>query len=644
MKKHLIFIIFIFVIIFIEIIYINVVNGEFYTEEYLTKTNTYVYGESAKRGRILDANGNVLVDNEEIYVINYVNVDDSNFLDTVYTLADILTQIEPASEDDCKYFLYLTSDVSDLLTDEEKTLYSERKLSDEEVYDLIISRIDISSLSELDKVAASIYLLMSSGYSYDKKTIISDISYEEFAKVSELNLAGVLCEVSYIRTYPYGNTLKSILGSIGPIYEEDKEEYLSLGYELTDTVGVSYLEYEYESILKGEKAIYKVSDDGSLVLIKEEVVGADLYLSIDIEVQLELESIMESEMITAKSYPNTDYFTDAYAAISDPLTGEIIAISGKRLIDNSKSYSFSDITNEVLTSSFTIGSVVKAASMSVGYNNDLIDESEYITDSCVKLYYVPEKCSWKSLGSINDITALKYSSNYYQYLLAIKLTGNTYSYNMQINATEEHFDIYRDTFAEFGLGALTGIDLPGETTGVIGATVADDLLLNLAIGQYDTYTLLGILQYINTIANDKERVELSLANEAYNSYGELVFENTNEILNTLSVSDYYYERIIEGLSAVTTSGTGYGYINSIYNPVGKTGTSESFLDSDNDGTVDVATYSKTFVGYAPMDEPKYSIAIITPHISYSESEDDDYIYNLSRYISLNITNFLFENT
>lgn len=646
MKKFYVFTIFIFMIILLQVVYINIVNSDFYVEAYIDKTTNYVYSSSALRGRILDVNGNVLVDNEEKYVINYVKssgVSMSDEIDIAYSLASILDSTPLASDDEIKSYLMLTTDCTYLLTDDEEKLISERKLSDEEVSELILSRLVVNDFLEIDKKAITIYLLMNEGYTYDKKSIASGVTYEQFARISEENFSGVLAETEFVRVYPYGDVLSSIFGSVGPIYEEDKGYYLSLGYALTDEVGISYLEKEYEDILSGEKAVYKVETDGSLTLIKEMVPGDDLYLSIDINVQLELESTLEEEMILAKSYANTNYFTDSYAAVSDPATGQIIAISAKRLIDNEKSYSFIDITNEVLTSSFTVGSIVKAASMSVGYINDLIDVTEYITDSCVKLYLVPEKCSWKSLGEINDITALIQSSNYYQYILAIRLTGNEYSYNMKLDATSEDFDAYRTVFSDFGLGSITGIDLPGETSGVTGSIVADDLLLNLAIGQYDTYTFLQILQYINTIANDFKRVELSLASSAYNVLGELTYLKENNVLSSVSIEEEYYERIIEGLEGVISSGTAWGYIASKYNPAGKTGTSETFIDTNLDGVLDTKTYSRTFIGYGSYEEKTYSIAIVTPHIGYDTGEEDPYVYNMSKKISLSITNFLFEN-
>ena len=195
---------------------------------------------------------------------------------------------------------------------------------------------------------------------------------------------------------------------------------------------------------------------------------------------------------------------------------------------------FHDVTTNILTSSFTVGSVIKGASHTVGYQNNLIDIGKKINDSCVKLYLVPEKCSYKKLGLIDDITALKTSSNYYQFMTAIKLTGNRYKKNMKLNATEEHFNIYRNTFASFGLGSKTGIDLENESTGIKGKIIADDLLLNLSIGQYDTYTPLQIMNYINTIATSGTRYSLHYLKEIKNN-DKTIYEYEPTILNIVIV-------------------------------------------------------------------------------------------------------------
>ena len=231
------------------------------------------------------------------------------------------------------------------------------------------------------------------------------------------------------------------------------------------------------------------------------------------------------------------------------------------------------------------------------------------------------------------------SSNYYQYLIAIGITGNTYKPNMKLNATEEHFNIYRNMLANFGLGVKTGIDLPGETIGIIGSTIADDLLLNLAIGQYDTYTPIEILQYINSLATGN-RTKLSLMKEIKNE-NNIILKQNPEVLNKIDLEDVYLNRIRDGLKLVLSEGTGRIYVDKNINAAGKTGTSESFYDSDNDGKVDVATITSTFAGYFPFDNPKYSVVVITPNISHNNGTSDTMYYGASK-ITKDITNYLNE--
>ena len=78
----------------------------------------------------------------------------------------------------------------------------------------------------------------------------------------------------------------------------------------------------------------------------------------------------------------------------------------------------------------------------------------------------------------------------------------------------------------------------------------------------------------------------------------------------------FFDRIKEGFKQVLEpSGTGYNYINPIYRAAGKTGTSQSFIDTDFDGKIDTETISTAFVGYAPYDNPKFTITVITPDVS-----------------------------
>ena len=646
MKKreyfYFILIIFIFSILGIRLLFIQN-NKDMYQDELLSKTEVYINGGSAPRGRILDTNGNVLVDNIGVNTIYYNKVKGISSTDEIAIakeLASILTTKKASITELKEYWLVQNNNGKDLITNEEYQLLEERKITSAEIADLKLERITddmLEAYTELDYKAAFIYSLMNDGYVYNKKLILKDVSETEYAQVIEKNIPGITGELSWERIYLYGDTLKNIFGSVGPIPEEKKDEYLSSDYELTDTVGLSYLEQEYEEYLKGTKAKYLVNSDNTLTLVSEEKRGNDLVLSIDINLQLKVEEIIKDKIILGDTYPNTDYYKDSYALVSDPNTGSILAISGIRRNDDD---TWSDISLNTINKSFTIGSAVKGATISVGYKYGLIEMDKYITDSCVKLYLVPEKCSFKSLGRINDLKALAYSSNYYQYLIAIALTGNTYKPNIKLNATEEHFNIYRNTLASFGLGVTTGIDLPGEQTGIIGKTIADDLLLNLAIGQYDTYTPVEVLQYINSLATGK-RTALSLMQEIRNGE-EVILTNTPNVLNTIDLDEVYLNRIREGLKLVLSEGTGRIYVDKSINAAGKTGTSESFYDSNSDGTVDVATITSTFAGYFPTDNPKYSVVVITPNISHNNGTNDTMYYGASK-ITKDITNYLAGN-
>lgn len=618
-------------------------DKEFFTLALNNKTVVYVSGGSAPRGRILDTNGKVLVDNlgvKTIYYNKIKGISTSEEIEIAKKLASILSVDEGSILEQKEFWLVNNNNGSNLITEEEYKLLDERKLSSSDLYDLKIERITEDMLNEEDELfreCAKVYSLMNDGYVYSKKEILKRVSDEEYAKVIESNIPGVTGELSWERIYLYGDTLRNILGSIGSIPSEEVDEYLSNGYELTDIVGISYLEKEYEEYLKGKKAKYLVNSDNTLTLVEEEQRGNDLVLSIDIDIQMKAEEIIKDKILLGKKYPNTDYYKDSYALVSNPLTGEIIAMAGIRLNSDD---TWSDISLNTINKSFTIGSAVKGATIAVGYQNNLIEMDKYITDSCVKLYLTPQKCSFKSLGRINDLTALAYSSNYYQFMIAIALTGNTYTPNMKLNATEEHFKIYRDMLASFGLGAITNIDLPGETTGIIGSTVADDLLLNLAIGQYDTYTPIEVLQYINSMASGT-RMSLSLMKEIRND-DEVIVKNEIEVLNDVAVDEEYLNRIREGLTLVLKEGTGKIYVRDDLLAAGKTGTSESFYDSDNDGKVDVQTITSTFAGYFPNEDPKYSVVVITPNISHNNGTNDTMYYGASK-ITKELTSFLADN-
>lgn len=276
--------------------------------------------------------------------------------------------------------------------------------------------------------------------------------------------------------------------------------------------------------------------------------------------------------------------------------------------------------------------------MTVGYQNNIIDIGTSFYDSCIKLANLPAKCSYKTLGTLNDLRALALSSNVYQFRIALGISNNKYTYNMKANVTEEDFNTYRRTFAEYGLGTKTGIDLPNESIGLQGSTAAIDLLLNLAIGQYDLYTPVGLLAYINTIASNGERLKLNLMH-SIKEEDKVVKRNSKTILNKVNLEEKYMTRIQNGLREVIKSGTGYWYVNQNVKAAGKTGTSESWIDSNLDGKMDSFVLSNTFLMYAPFDNPKYSLVVISPNTSNLKGKTK-YRSPVNRLIARNINDFL----
>ena len=623
-------------------------NRDYYLDAQNNINEVYVTGTTAPRGRILDVNGKVLVDNIGINTIYYHKQTNITLKDEL-AIAETLTKLTnfeyEYNEAKLKefYLLKYPDKVNALITTEEYKLYSERKLTSEDLEEMKLERITenmLDELTKLEKYSSYFYFLMNDGYSYDNKRLLSDITDSVYASIMEKNLPGIFGEMEWSRVYYYGETLKTIFGSISSSLPAEKKYLLDEGYSLTDKVGISGLEEYYEEYLKGKKAIYKVGSNNTLELVSEAKRGSDLILEIDINVQLEVENIIKEEMLKAKKTANTEFYKESYALVSNPTTGSIKAIAGIRLITNGKETSFQDVSINVIKNAYTVGSAVKGASMAVGYKEGVIDIGTTMTDSCVKLANIPAKCSYRRLGRLNDIEALALSSNYYQFIIALGIMGYDYTYNMKAEATIEHFNTYRNTFAEFGLGAKTGIDLPNESTGLKGTTVAPDLLMNLAIGQYDLYTPVELLQYINTIANDGTRLRLSLMNRIEKNK-EIVLEHTPEVLNQVQLEEKYIDRIQEGFKNVMKSGTGYWYINQRVTAAGKTGTSESYIDNDYDGILESYVLSNTFLMYAPFDNPTYSIAVISPNTSNLGSKST-YRSPVNRLIARKINDYLLQ--
>jgi penicillin-binding protein A len=666
MEKRYNVLVFVIVLLFsflvLKLYNLQLSNKDLYKSQIAKINEKIVEGSSSPRGRIYDRNYNLLVDNIAVKTIVYkkergVTVDEelrlakevASLINVDYSKLNIINLKE--------YWIASNNEkASNKIKDNEWELLKKRKISDKDIIQYKIDRVtdkDLSVYNELDKETAYIYYLMNRGYYYDEKIIKNkDVSDLEYAVISEnvVKLKGFNTKLAWDRVYLYGDTLKSILGSVSTeeqgIPYELKALYQAKGYNLNDRVGISNLEYQYEDILKGVKPMYKLLSNNQYKLVSQGTRGHDIVLTIDIKLQQQVEQIVAEEVLGAKSEPNTEYYNRSMAVVTDPKTGEILAMVGKQVLMKDNEYKVYDYTPGIVTSPVIVGSVIKGASIMVGYKNKIIDIGEVKLDECLKIKDTPPKCSWQTLGNVSDIDALRLSSNIYQFKIAIELGGGTYEYNKPLIIKKEAFNIYRNFYKEFGLGIKTGIDLPVESLGYKGNSTMSGHLLDFSIGQYDTYTPIQLSQYIGTIANGGYRVEPHLLKEVYapsegTNLDKLLYQVTPTILNKVDIEDKYMERVQYGFREVMIGILGNGYMGYSPNPAGKTGTSQSFLDTDLDGVVDKETVSKTFVGYAPYENPKMSIVVVSPDVMHFYNQSN-YTTNVNKRIASRVSNKFFD--
>lgn len=630
-----------FSVVFIKLFMVMLIDKDKYNDKLLALTNKSITLNSSPRGRIYDRNYNVIVDNKAINTIVYKKekgTTNKEMIELAYTVSPHLNLDVSRLTLRAKKEFYLAKypdKCKKKIKSSEYEKVKQRKLSNKDIEELKIERISLDELNvfkDEDLKTAYLYYLMNNGYTYEEKVIKNGVTDEEFAYISENNdkLKGFNTRVDWERVYPYGDTLRTILGTVSSssqgIPSEDKNYYLKLGYSLNDRVGLSYLEKQYESYLKGEKNVYEAVNSHELRLVKEGMRGNDIVLSIDINLQKEIDNLIDEAIVRAKSEANTEYYDHSSVIVTDPNTGEILAIASRKIVGDK----IIDNVNSILISPITPGSVVKGASMLVGYETGAIKFGEKMLDECVKIAGAPEKCSSvNDLGVIDDLTAMAKSSNVYQFKTAIRVNGQEYYRGMKLNFNQKSFDTYRNMYHAFGLGVKTEIDLPIESAGYTSVDKASGNLLDFVMGQYETYTPIQLAQYVSTIANGGNRMQPHLLKEVRkatdkDTLGDVMYTFEPKVLNKIEVKSENLKRVQEGFYAVMhmSGGYGRGYINDRMDAAGKTGTSQSFIDTNNDGIIDTETITSSFIGYAPYNNPKVAFMVTSPNSSHTNSSNN----------------------
>lgn len=623
---------------------VQIVHGEDYKREINRKEDVTV-NNPVPRGKMLDRNHKVIVDNKPLNAITYTNegASQKEMLQVAAKLARIIEKdTDKVRERDMKDFWMIKhpEEAKNLIKDKEMELFRNKKLKDKDLYKLQIERITKKHLSELTQQEIeelAIFSIMNSGYKFVPQIIKNEgVTREEYAMVTEnlTLLPGVNATTDWDREYNYDEAFKPVLGRITTSSEglpaERLDYFMSRGYTRNDRVGKSNLELEYEDVLQGKKEkVVNVTDKAGELLEKELISegqrGKDLVLSIDMDLQLAVEEIIEKELWAAKRSPGTGLLDSAYVVLMDPNTGEVLTMAGKRIVKDKKTkeaYMEDDALGNILKT-FNVGSVVKGATVFTGYKTGAISSVTRFDDRALDIKGTPIKKSYSYLGVLNDIEALKKSSNVYMFHTAIRIGNGVYRYQQPLDLEPKVWDTIRNSFASFGLGIRTGIDLPNEQTGAKGANYPIGKVLDLVIGQYDTYSNMQLAQYISTIANGGYRMQPKIVKEirepAMNGeeLGPVYKSFSPNVLNDIGAKDQWLDRVHTGFKKVMQEpgGTAYRYFSTApYSPAGKTGTAEAFYDGQYrvKGEALIPTMNLSLVGYAPSENPEIAMAVVVP--------------------------------
>jgi len=463
-----------FSVLILRLGFVQIVYGENFKRD-LERKEDITVSNPVPRGKMLDRDFRVIVDNVPKSAITFTNEGFSQMemLETAEKLAQLIDKKtdKVTTRDKQDFWLIKNQKRADAkIIKKERDLYDAKKLTDKEIYKLKLDRItkeELSELTEADLEVLAIYREFISGYKFTPQMIKNeDVSEKEFAVVSEnlQSLPGIETTTDWDRSYAFENTLRSVLGKVtksGEGLPADQLDYfLARGYSRNDRVGKSQLEMQYEDVLHGYKSKVKNITDNTGNVIETHPVytgkkGKDLVLTIDMELQMAVDKIIEEELWAAKTSPGTSLTDRAYVVLMNPWTGEVLTMSGEKIVkdkDNGKVEMIDDALG-TFTTTYNVGSAVKGATILTGYRTGAISPGTSFDDTGIKIKDTPLKKSYTYLGRLNEIDALKKSSNVYMFHTAINIGKGHYEYDKPLNFTNKFaFETIRNSFLPLVLG------------------------------------------------------------------------------------------------------------------------------------------------------------------------------------------------
>ena len=453
---------------------------------------------------------------------------------------------------------------------------------------------------------------------YEPIMLKNNLDQQMVTKIEEQRryMPEVMLSVQPIRNYPYHELAVHALGYVGEVSSYEIEQGLFKNISQGSLVGKGGLEKTYDKYLRGEDGAFMEEVDVAGNVVKhydsvQPIPGKNLKLTIDYELQKELEAFTDKHLAFLRSSGIAPGARAAAVVAIDPRNGAVRAmvsrpgydpnwfvhgISSKNWnsINNDPNY---PMNNKVITGEYPPGSTFKIVTGSAAFELKKVGLDEPIFDGGFHpMVPTMGNAGGEVLGWLTFIKALAMSDNVYFYELG---------YRVGIDNIEKYAHI-------FGFGERTGIDLEGESKGLVASKKVkrkiwnEDWRLgdtfNAAIGQgFNLTTPIQLSVMLSIVANGGTKYQPYLVDSIINSDGSLFEKPKRAEGKHIDVSQQTIDYIRMGMSATTQEGGTASYFAGLPKPIaGKTGTAENSHGRDHG----------LFVAYGPVDDPELVVVCI----------------------------------
>lgn len=595
----------------VRIYSLQVVNAEKYTDKNNGAASVRTAVLKAPRGEILDCYGRQIAINRDGYnvVFNKAYVKD-NLNDVILTLVKLFESAgaewkdELPMESTAPYGFKEGESTDKLISKFELAHYA----TAENCFNAMVEKYKLEDYSsdEQRRIMGVRYSMdiadFSISYPY---TFAEDISTELMRKISESGflLSGVSVEVVPFREYTDTSLAVNLIGSVGPIFAEDWEEYKAKGYSYNDKVGKSGIEKWGEEYLRGTdgEITYFIDTEGKIIsseVTKEPIAGKTIMLTLDKKIQRSAQDSIEKTVKGLQSKGGTATAGAAVAVHID--SGKVICAANYPTYDSATIGEKYDslvndpskpLTDRAFQGVYPIGSTIKPIVAVAALENGVYNQGETIR--CVHKYTLFKDYQPSCMGTHGSISlnyALAKSCNYFFFELGRRLGATKLT----------------DYYKQFGLGVATGVEV-NDAKGILLEPKSDGGgdTLQIAIGQLNAFTPLQLANYAATLANGGTHYKASLIDKIVSYDISTVYDEIKpEVKNTVSISDATIAAVKEGMLSVTEDGTGRAALGDYPIKVGgKTGTAQVTGKADH----------SVFIAFAPFDNPEIAISVVLEH-------------------------------